>query len=65
MHLRQRVSACVCAQKIKRPDAKNCCVQMRLLFKDFQDVLYICFTYPALFKYKQSYVGLIVEFTPS
>jgi len=50
--VRPRVCICVCVrphasacvQKIKRPDASGCknfCVQTRLLFKDFQDVLYI------------------------
>ena len=44
IRMRASASACVCAwvcvQKIKRLDAKNFCVQMRLLFKDFRDVLY-------------------------
>ena len=38
--VRVRLCAWVCVQKIKRMDAKNFCIQTRLLFKDFRDVLY-------------------------
>ena len=43
--MRLHSSACVCALKIKCPDASRCknfCVQTSLLFKDFRDVLYSC-----------------------